>query len=253
MKKTDILDVFNNKRYARLAVDLNKQYRKNLPFPHIAIDNFLPKKIALDLSKEYAIPNYKKKKWKYHFNNNVKRYLLEDIDEFSSALKYFAYAINGRSFLSFLETITGDEHLIPDPYFMGGGAMATGKGGFLKIHLDYNFHHKLQSWRRVNALFYLNKNWKKEWGGNLILENNSKSASIEPKFNRLVIFTLSKNSFHGQPEPLNCPKNQFRNVFSSFYYTSKNHKDMTNKPHFTLYDIKKSPYANSILKNYQKK
>ncbi len=253
MENINILDIFKNKRYRDIAIDLSRKYKKNSPFPHIAIDNFLPKKIAVKLSKEYARPNYKNKRWKYHYNDNVKRYLLEDIDDFSKSLKLFAYAINGRSFLSFLETITSNEHLIPDPYFMGGGAMATGKGGFLKMHIDYNYHHKLQAWRRVNALFYLNQNWKKKWGGNLILKDKKKEISIEPKFNRLVIFTLSKNSIHGQPEPLNCPENQFRNVFSSFYYTSKNQKDMTNKPHFTLYDIKKSPYAKSILQNYKKK
>ena len=46
--------------------------------------------------------------------------------------------------------------------------MATSKGGFLNVHdCSFNYHHKLQSWRRINVLFYLTPEWKKSWGGNL--------------------------------------------------------------------------------------
>ena len=66
MENINILDIFKNKRYRDIAIDLSRKYKKNSPFPHIAIDNFLPKKIAVKLSKEYARPNYKNKRWKYH-------------------------------------------------------------------------------------------------------------------------------------------------------------------------------------------
>ena len=50
-----------------------------------------------------------------------------------------------------------DENLIPDPYFLGGGIHSSKKGGFLNIHTDFNWHHKLQLHRRVNVLIYLSK------------------------------------------------------------------------------------------------
>ena len=82
--------------------------------------------------------------------------------------------LNSRKFLLFLEALTGLNSIIPDPFFMGGGAMMAGKGGFLNVHADFNYHHKLQSWRRINALFYLTPNWKSNWGGNLELWSKDK-------------------------------------------------------------------------------
>ena len=64
---------------------------------------------------------------------------------------------NSRQFLLFLETLTGIENLIPDPYFLGGGIHSSKKGGFLNIHTDFNWHHKLQLHRRVNVLIYFPK------------------------------------------------------------------------------------------------
>ena len=38
--------------------------------------------------------------------------------------------------------------------------MVTEKGGLLDMHLDFNWNHKLQLWRKVNAIIYLTKNWQ---------------------------------------------------------------------------------------------
>ena len=76
---------------------------------------------------------------------------------------------------------------------------------------------------------------------------------IEPKFNRVVIFNTSSLSYHGQPEPINCPTNEYRKVFSAFFYSS--HADTKNSrdPHFTKYSIEQSPYSKQILEDYKKK
>ena len=62
-------------------------------------------------------------------------------------------------------------------------------------------------------LIYLNKNWYTEFGGNLELWDDKMLkavTSIEPIFNRCVIFNTDEKSYHGHPEPLNCPKNIYR-------------------------------------------
>ena len=74
----DILNIFDDKKYARLAIANNKKYLKNKPFPHIYFNNFLPKKIALMLFKEYPKIKSANKDWKIHKNSNVDRYFLED-------------------------------------------------------------------------------------------------------------------------------------------------------------------------------
>ncbi len=252
---SEILKIFDKKNYARLAFNSKKKYKQNKPFPHIYFDNFLPKDVAITLSKEYPKIKDVDHNWKTHKNNNVIRYFLEDSSLYKNNLKLFSMIISSRNFLLFLETLTGIDSIIPDPFFIGGGAMATSKGGFLNVHADFNYHHKLQSWRRINVLFYLTPKWKKNWGGNLEFwskDKKKKIREIEPMFNRVVIFNTTSKSFHGQPKPLSCPTNVSRNVFSAFYYSSVKDKDSLSEPHFTRYSIKNNPYARKIINNYKK-
>tara|TARA_X000000950_G_scaffold287694_1_gene401106 strand:+ start:1149 stop:1931 length:783 start_codon:yes stop_codon:yes gene_type:complete len=257
MKKieNDFLNIFDKKKYINLALKNKKKYIKNKPFPHIYFDNFLPKKLALTLSKEYPKIADIDHNWKTHKNQNVVRFFLEDSSLYEKNLKIFSMLISSRKFILFLETLTGLDSIIPDPYFVGGGAMTTGKGGFLNVHADFNYHHKLQAWRRINVLFYLTPDWKKKWGGNLEFwtkNKKSKIKEIQPLFNRVIIFNTTSKSFHGQPTPINCPSNVSRNVFSAFYYSNIKDKDSLKEPHFTRYSIKNNPYARKILKEYKK-
>jgi len=261
-----ILNTFDDEKWAKLAYANNKRYRENRPFPHIVFDNFLPQITAEIISNEYPETSNLNSAYKFHENQNNSRYLLEDTRYFSENLKLFSTAISSRSFLLFLETITGIKALIPDPYLMGGGAMMAGTGGFLNVHIDFNWNQKLQAWRRCNALFYLTKDWRSEYGGNLELwstDGKSKVKEIEPLFNRVVIFDTTSESYHGQPGKINTPKNVFRNVFSAFYYTTEKSEKSDSSPHFTKYgtedegknnvaDFKTSPYADGITEDYLK-
>jgi len=261
-----ILNTFDNEEYATLAFNNSTLYRENTPFPHIVFDNFLPEVTAKILSDQYPQPNDLNTPFKHHEHQNVNRYFLEDMRYFSNNLKLFSLAISSRSFLLFLETLTGINALIPDPYFMGGGAMMTGNGGFLNVHVDFNWHQKLQAWRRCNVLFYLTKDWRSEYQGNLELwskDGQSKLKEVEPLFNRVVIFDTTSQSYHGQPSKINTPKNVFRNVFSAFYYSTETNEKIDSKPHFTKYStaddrvnniasFKTSPFSESITKDYLK-
>ena len=94
--------------------------------------------------------------------------------------------------------------------------MASATGGFLNVHADFNWHALLQAWRRVNALFYLTPDWDAEWGGELELwsrDGKTMVKTVEPRFNRVVIFSTSSDSYHGQPRPLRLPFNLSRNIF----------------------------------------
>lgn len=119
--------------------------------------------------------------------------------------------------------MTGIEGLIQDPYLFGGGIHSVGAGGFLKIHADFNWHHKLNLYRRLNLLLYLNSDWQETWGGALELwdvDMASCRVSIPPLINRMVIFNTSDMSFHGHPDPLMCPENRMRNSIALYYYTA---------------------------------
>ena len=67
------------------------------------------------------------------------------------------------------------------------------QGGFLRMHTDFNRHEKLLFDRRINTLYYLNKNWRPEYGGELLIQRLGapQQKGIEPIFNRLVIFNTN--------------------------------------------------------------
>lgn len=249
----EVLTVFDARSYNQIAVNGQKEFRENQPFPHIIIDNFFPEHIAQALADQYPKSSDEGITWKSHINSNVSRRFVEDTRSMTPLLRAFASVLNSRQFLLFLETISGIESLICDPYFIGGGAMMSGAGEFLKIHADFNWHHKLQAHRRLNALFYLTPGWNSEWGGDLELWSTDMTRlvrSVQPIFNRVVIFEVNDDSNHGQPRPLTTPSGVARRVFSAFYYTTRKDEHEWDKPHFTLYKPANSPYSTQLLADY---
>jgi len=248
-----LVTLFDKPRYAQLALKLKEQFKNNDPYPHIVIDDFLPVDVAKALAATYPDPNDPSVRWKTHANDNVVRKFVEDVTSLSLPMRVYANAVISRQFLLFLEALSGIDCLIPDPYFIGGGAMASGPGQFLKIHADFNWHHKLQAHRRLNVLLYLTPDWQTEWGGQLELwsKDMSRRIQVDPLFNRVVIFGVTDDSNHGQPQPLQTPPSIYRRVFSTFYYTTRKNDAEWNAPHFTLYKPENSPYGMSLQKDYQ--
>ena len=46
--------MFDNKRYNRLAIKNNKNYKKAKPYSHIQFKNFLERDVALKLYKKFS-------------------------------------------------------------------------------------------------------------------------------------------------------------------------------------------------------
>jgi hypothetical protein len=47
-------------------------------------------------------------------------------------------------------------------------------------------------------------------------------VNVEPLFNRAVIFTITDDSLHRHPVPLNTPENVSRNSIALYYFTEEN-------------------------------
>jgi Rps23 Pro-64 3,4-dihydroxylase Tpa1-like proline 4-hydroxylase len=118
-------------------------------------------------------------------------------------------------FLQWLERTTGEQHLLPDPYLFGGGLHRIERGGSLGMHIDFNYHG-IGLYRRLNLLLYLN-DWREEWGGHLSLAGKKK---IAPQANTMVVFTTDDESWHGHPQPLECPEGTFRDSIALYYYSA---------------------------------
>ena len=260
------LNIFDNKKYAKMAIKLSKNYLNQKPFPSIQIKNFLPINLAKQIYEEY--PNYHEKKIWINYNNKnaMNKKSCQDERLFPLKIRNLFRELNSRQFILFLETLTGIDGLIPDPYFMGGGIHIAKSEGFLKKHIDFNWHHKLQAFRRVNVLIYLTPNWKKSYGGELELSSGKNKISHLPIFNSCVVFNTSDKSFHGHPQPLKINQNIFRRVLNIYYYTTSRNKKEIFNPTFTnynkfikkeklnkkLFDIKNSPWSMSLKDNYLK-
>jgi Rps23 Pro-64 3,4-dihydroxylase Tpa1-like proline 4-hydroxylase len=219
-----------------LSKQLSTQYQEAQPFPHIVIDKFLPETIldcVLDEFNKNKNWWYDKVKWTepYQVNKFYWPYDIEtannmpnDLPTISALVNY----LNSPIMLKYLEELTGIDNLIGDELLMGGGLHKITSGGKLAIHKDYNVHPVKKMYRRLNLLIYLNKDWKREWEGNLELwdkDHTKLEVSVEPLFNRAVIFTISEDSLHGHPVPLNTPENVSRNSIALYYFTEVNPSD----------------------------
>jgi Rps23 Pro-64 3,4-dihydroxylase Tpa1-like proline 4-hydroxylase len=204
---------------------LNKEYLSAVPFPHLVIDNFLDKDFAASLEDECReaatnvnASNDFTQKGKLALNDWA---LMQPLME--KACSFF----NSGRFVTIMEEITGIKALIPDPHLEGGGLHRTERGGFLKMHTDFNFNKRLNLHRRINVLYYLNSNYQDDWNGKLKLsltparEKASQMTAIAPIFNRLVIFNTNDKTFHGHPEPHLFPSDTPRTSLAFYYYSNK--------------------------------
>ena len=214
-----ILNILANKNILHQTKELNKSFQEATPFSHVVIDNFLERNFAdllhdetRSILKEINVSNDFTQKNKIACN---------DWSKFGRTTFDFISFLNSSIFVNYLESITSFKGLITDPLLEGGGIHSVSNNGFLKMHSDFNWHNYLKIFRRINILFYLNKNWKESMKGELILssKNIKDYVSIKPLFNRLVIFNTNDKTFHGHPEKLNFPEEYPRTSIAIYYYT----------------------------------
>ena len=130
------------------------------------------------------------------------------------------------------------ENVLDDPDLVGGGLHQILRGGFLDVHVDFNFHPRTKLHRRMNLLIYMNKEWRESYQGSLELWNMQTRQQIEtvaPIFNRAVMFETNEVSYHGHPKPLDCPQNVTRKSLAIYYYTADRESSATATEHNTLY------------------
>jgi hypothetical protein len=216
-------EFFAREKLEKTGRSLRETYASAQPFPHIVLDDFLPEEIVEEVLAHVEAPQGRQ--W-FKFDNplEVKR-ANGDESTMAPCVRALLYQLNSSAFLRFLEELTGIEHLIPDPYFRGSGLHQTERGGFLKVHADFNYHPQLCLYRRVNLLLYLNKDWKEEYGGHLEFWDAQMKACqtrVLPIFNRCLVFATTDTTYHGHPIPLSCPEGRTRKSIAIYYYTVEN-------------------------------
>ena len=207
------------------------------PFPHIVIDNFLPKAFIDKIFANFPIQKLGNDVvFEMGYAGHHKRQISPaDCNGFSREMFGF---FNSQPIVQFLESVTTIPSLISDPHFVGGGFHETSTGGLLGIHADFRVNEQLHLNRRINVIIYLNDDWHEEYGGHLELwdkKMQNKVHSIAPIFNRCVIFNTDADSFHGHPDPLTTPDNVKRRSLALYYYTASKRIYEDSVAHSTMY------------------
>ncbi len=181
------------------------------PFPYIITDDFFPYETALQLESEF-LP-YHDPAW-YCYNNAIeKKKTLNLWHRFPAA----TYRIMQELCLSTSHGAVADIGL------HGAGWHIMEDGGNLNPHLDYQVHPKLGLLRKWNLIIYLSSDYKKKYGGELGFWRGDEKAptelavTIEPKFNRAVLFDTTQNSWHGLVTPFTAPAGVYRKSLAVYY------------------------------------
>jgi hypothetical protein len=106
------------------------------------------------------------------------------------------------------------------------------------VHADFNRHRDYGLDRRLNLLLYLNKDWRQEYGGELQLWDRDMKqceAKVLPIFNRVMIFGTTDFTYHGHPDPLQCPEGMTRKSLALYYFSNGRPAEEVTGEHSTLF------------------
>jgi len=217
--------IFPFERWGDQLPFLARQYRENVPCPHILLKNFLELDPAIAAAQEFPRPSTDA--WTQYKHANENKLGMPKRELFPPTLGAITDTLNSPQFVAWVSQLTGIPGLVADPMLEGGGLHQSGPGGYLNVHTDFSKHHFHANWhRRVNLILYLNPGWDAEWGGSIELWEKSKegkmsrcAAKYSPLLNHALIFTTDEKSLHGFPDPLTCPEGQSRKSLALYYYT----------------------------------
>ena len=212
------------------------------PFTVAEILNFLPTAVLDEVLSSF--PPAEDPIWETSKVGDVeskRRTTWTSIYDIPLGIREVVQFMNSSPFLHFASETLGIPKLLPDPYFTGGGLNESFLGDYLDVHVDGNYHDASGLHRRANAILYLTPAWERSWGGNFGLYiNGGKTLHTEivPKMNKLILFDTSDVSYHGYPEPIDCPYDVSRRSLILYYYTKDPHpssKIKVGDPHSALW------------------
>ena len=222
--------------------DFKNQFLTAKPFCHIGIDGICYEDKANELynsipeietpSADYVFAKNKFEKSKFWTMGGIFQELYDDLTSvrFQEWLKYVT-----------------NEDIFVDKDFYGGGIHQGKAGSFLDMHADFNYHPLKETWfRNLNLLLYLNKDWKKEYGGELRLEHSEtgQKTEVDVPFNRLAIMHCRGYTLHGY-DPIHFPEGKYRTSIAIYAYTL--HEQQLESARTTVWKVEKSSPIKYLL------
>jgi hypothetical protein len=201
--------------------ELRNLYQNAAPFPYVIIDDLFSPHLLDPVLEE--ISGLGEQQWmlvEAKSRERIRR--MRSGVELGPAGSQLVGLLHSASFLYLLSEITGVWRLLPDPYLQGAGYAAMQRGDFFNVHSDRNVAYETGLTRRLAMIVFLNREWDPKYNGQLQLWNSDATrcdASIEPAYNRTVIFEVADPNYHGVPAPIACPVGRSRQSFIVYYHT----------------------------------
>ncbi len=228
-----------------LAREATDQYREAFltaqPFKHVVIENFFEPAFAEQLLAEF--PSFDKALAINESGYAAGKSVNTNIRSISPTYQHLYETLGSQPFLDFVSQLSGIPNLLLDPKMFGGGTHENLHGQDLDPHVDFNFDESRQLHRRINLIVYMNKEWHSEWGGALEIHSSPRRPSenqirsIDPLFNRCVMFETNEYSWHGFPK-IDQPEDKrhlSRKSISIYLYTKERPAEETAPVHATFY------------------
>lgn len=221
---------------------LHREFDSARPFRHVVIDNFLKPEIADALLEQF--PGVKDpSKLLNEFGTPNPKSAISEVRSLAAPYVEMDDYIQTDEFLNAMSVITGIPDLRYDPWYYGAGTHENFHTAGLDAHYDFNIHPKTAYHRRLNAIVYLNKDWNPDWKGEIAFHTdpwdlkNDQKTSVDPVFNRCVVFETTENSWHSVT-PVDLPedlRHLSRKSFTIYLYTETRPREETAPEHGTVY------------------
>jgi 2OG-Fe(II) oxygenase superfamily len=215
---------------------LRASWENAKPFRYMILDDVLDSGLLERVCEE--IPRIDDETWVRENDERIKQFNHRSPVSLGRGATELVTLLHSAAFLYLLSEITGIWDLLPDPYLQGASYHVVPRGGFFDVHVDRNVAYSTGLVRRLALMLYLNKGWKPEYGGQFELWNETgtqRVKSVEPVFNRCLIFEVTDTSYHGLPNPVACPPGQTRNSFAVYYHTVAKPGESAIKAHTSVY------------------
>ena len=207
-------------------------------FQYHIINDLLPNEIADTIANGFPSEEVLREK------NNLREYKRVGVDfnKYDQIMEEITYAFHEDSVVSKISQITDIKNIVPDHKLYAGGLSSMSKNNFLNPHLDNSHNDEKSMYRVLNLLYYVSKDWREDFGGNLILYPNglnNENVVIPCKFNSLVLMETNDKSFHGVSKVIS---NEPRRCISNYYF-SKDSSNGKSYSHVTsFYSFKKDSF-----------
>lgn len=238
----DLTAEFNQLLAGRLSIpgsveDLKAYYATAKPFRHVAIDNLWPTDTLDSMLAEIDAMDLNR--WNNIEQDTRERTLrMKSAADMGPAGNRFLSLTHSAAFLYLLSEITDVWQLLPDPYLQGGGYALMRRGDYFNVHSDRNTAYETGLYRRLAMIVFLNKDWKAEYNGQLELWNHEATrceVTVDPVYNKTILFEVANPNFHGVPKPLMCPPDRMRESFILYYHTAAKEGEPALKPHTSIF------------------